>query len=174
MIKVIRIEGGDMEDLLYALRDFDGFWYYVTALVCVILIMAIIGFLMERSELQKQEVDLPKEEKGKKEEIPSSTPTPMVQDTTPTGPTVMDFSAISSAPTTPIVEAPNPNPTSSVVAPPVTPVTPIPTVTPTTPSGGITPTSPVIPELVTENTPQEGTPQKNNEPFVLELNSKDL
>ncbi len=183
MIKEIRIEGGNMEDFLYALRSFDGFWYYVTALVCVILIMAIIGFLMERSELQKQEVDLPKEEKGTKDETASTTPTPMVQDTTPTGPTVMDFSAVSTAPTTPVVEElfANPSPTSSVAATPVTPVAPVtqtltPTPTPTVSPEATpvtTPTSPVIPELVPGGAPQE-EPKKANEPFVLELNSKDL
>lgn len=38
-----------MDTFLYALRSFDGPLYYITAVICVIFIMAIIGFLMERS-----------------------------------------------------------------------------------------------------------------------------
>ena len=38
-----------MDTFLYALRSFDGPFYYITAVLCVIFIMAIIGFLMERS-----------------------------------------------------------------------------------------------------------------------------
>ena len=41
-------------DFFYMIRSFDGFWYYLTAVVCVVLIMAIIGFLMERSQVQAE------------------------------------------------------------------------------------------------------------------------
>ena len=41
-------------EFFYMIRSFDGFWYYLTAVVCVVLIMAIIGFLMERSQVQAE------------------------------------------------------------------------------------------------------------------------
>lgn len=63
-----------MEDFLYALRDFDGIGYYLTAILCVVLIMAIIGFLMERVRLREEHLLLAKEDEiSKKKENVTST-----------------------------------------------------------------------------------------------------
>lgn len=47
-----------MDTFLYAIRSFDGPLYYITAILCVIFIMAIIGFLMERSLKEEEKAAL--------------------------------------------------------------------------------------------------------------------
>lgn len=63
-----------MEDFLYALRNFDGIGYYLTAILCVVLIMAILGFLMERAQLREEKLILAKTDENSKKQKNTSSP----------------------------------------------------------------------------------------------------
>ncbi len=52
----MRIKGDNMDFLISFFRDtLDGGLYYVVVVICLILIMAIIGFIMEKAKLAKEE-----------------------------------------------------------------------------------------------------------------------
>ena len=143
-----------MEDFLYAIRGFDGFFYYVFAIICIILIMAIIGYLMERDQLLKLEEANRQSETPVHDDAPSViplveeakeiTPSPVEDMIKPKVPEVIDFNQ------SVVAKASNPENTSSAEA--------------------------VIPEIVpsqdTVTDMKEGTEPSLN--GVLELNSSDV
>lgn len=56
VIMDMRIKGDNMDFLISFFRDtLDGGLYYVVVVICLILIMAIIGFIMEKAKLAKEE-----------------------------------------------------------------------------------------------------------------------
>ncbi len=163
-----------MMDFLYALRSFDGFWYYLTAIICVILIMAVLGFLMERSQMMAEK-EMEDELSSKEDSTPlmnatSNAPVQDVLQTTPKGSNVLDLSSSgpvnNSAPTN--VSAPQ-----QVIGAPIQSVPNLEPLVAPTPVVEPTQSAPVIPTLVTDSTPPSNGLDDTKAPLILELSSGD-
>lgn len=139
-------------DFLYALRAFDGFWYYFTAVLCIIFMMAIIGFLMERYQIQKEKDALSSLD-DKKEVVNTfsnvdSVPTTENEVVSPVNTEVIDFSQLK-----PVEEeeVPKENDFKEIEE-----------------------MAPVIPDIILENNPVLEESPKVSEPFVLDLTSGEV
>lgn len=94
-----------MKKVLEFIVNFDGFFYYLFAVICVILIMAIMGYLMERAgkKLEKEQLavklndDLSRNDQLKPEEaVETVKPNTDNNYGNPKATDIIDFSAPSS------------------------------------------------------------------------------